>query len=73
MLSPEDANSNCVNYPTEAYATYSDCDEDFMKKNLPKNLSPFWAVQNISEATNKYDIKQQTGNSDRKAWAFMGK
>ena len=33
--SPADQTSNCVNYPTEEYDSYADCDEDFVRKSLP--------------------------------------
>ena len=36
-------------------------------------MQPFWAVRNISEATNKYSIKQQSGNLHKKAWATLRK
>ena len=46
------------------YNSYADCDEDFLRRILPKNLSPFWAVRNISKATTnlmKKDLKYSYG------------
>ena len=50
--SPEDPANPCVNYPTEQYESYADCDEQFVRRSLPPGLQPFWAVDNISQATN---------------------
>ena len=55
--SPEDPANPCVNYPTEEYESYADCDDQFVKQTLPPDLRPFWAVDNISEATNSYDLE----------------
>ena len=41
-----------MNYPTEKYESYADCDDHFVRRSLPPGLRPFWAVDNISEATN---------------------
>ena len=40
-----------MHYPTKAYKTYADCDQDFVRKSLPSDLVPFWNVDNISQAT----------------------
>ena len=42
----------CTNYPTEEYSSYADCDDHFVRRSLPPGLKPFWAVDNISEASN---------------------
>ena len=52
QFSPKDPANPCVNYPTEEYESYADCDDQFVLRNLPPGLQPFWAVNNISEATN---------------------
>ena len=49
--SPEDPANPCVNYPTEEYQSYADCDDHFVRSRLPPDLKPFWNVDNISEAT----------------------
>ena len=58
--SPEDPANPCVNYPTEEYESYADCDDHFVRSFLPPGLKPFWTVDNISEATDtfytNYDI-----------------
>ena len=53
--SPEDPANPCVNYPTEEYQSYADCDDHFVRKSLPSELRPFWTVDNIGEATSYYD------------------
>ena len=52
--SPDDPANPCVNYPTEEYESYADCDDDFVERSLPPGYRPFWAVDNISEATNTF-------------------
>ena len=52
--SPEDPANPCVNYPTEEYESYADCDDHFVRKSLPPGLKPFWAVNNISEANSYF-------------------
>ena len=49
----------CVNYPTEEYQSYADCDDNFVRRSLPPGLKPFWSVDNISEATNTYSMKTE--------------
>ena len=52
--SPEDPANPCVNYPTEEYESYADCDDHFVRSFLPPGLKPVWTVDNISEATNHF-------------------
>ena len=65
--SPEDPANPCTNYPTEKYSSYADCDDEFVRRSLPPGLKPFWAVDNISEATNSF-----TMNSDEYKDLFFG-
>ena len=55
--SPEDPANPCVNYPTEEYESYADCDDHFVRSFLPPGLKPFWTVDNISEATNTFYLE----------------
>ena len=57
--SPGDPANPCVNYPTEEYQSYADCDDNFVRRSLPPGLKPFWSVDNISEATNTYSMKTE--------------
>ena len=52
----EDPANPCVNYPTEEYESYADCDDQFVREFLPPGLKPFWTVDNISEASNKFTL-----------------
>ena len=52
--SPEDPANPCVNYPTEEYESYADCDDHFVRSFLPPGLKPIWTVDNISEATDHF-------------------
>ena len=54
--SPDDPANPCVNYPTEEYSSYADCDDEFVRRSLPSSLKPFWAVDNISEASNVVSV-----------------
>ena len=55
--SPEDPANPCADYPTEEYESYADCDDHFVRRSLPPGLRPFWAVDNISEATNTHNLR----------------
>ena len=57
--SPEDPANPCVNYPTEEYESYADCDDHFVRTFLPPGLKPFWAVDNISEATDTFSLEYE--------------
>ena len=57
--SPEDPANPCVNYPTEEYESYADCDDQFVRKSLPPGLKPFWTVDNISEATDTFYLENK--------------
>ena len=59
--SPEDPANPCVNYPTEEYESYAECDDHFVRRSLPPGLKPFWTVDNISEATNNFSIDTNEG------------
>ena len=76
-LSPDDVNSNCVNYPTEIFASYSDCDEEFLRKGMPDGLVPFWIlpVENMSLASNNFSMKSlhKIGYTAQKFLAQFGK
>ena len=57
--SPEDPANPCVNYPTEEYESYAACDDHFVRSSLPPGLKPFWTVDNISEATNNFNVNYE--------------
>ena len=65
--SPEDKKNPCVDYPTESFSSYADCDDDFVRRSLPPGLVPFWAVDNISLASNNF-----TYNSDFQTTRLIG-
>ena len=54
--SAEDPANPCANYPTEEYESYADCDDHFVRSFLPPGLKPFWTVDNISQATDTFNI-----------------
>ena len=67
--SPEDPANPCVNYPTEEYDSYADCDDHFVRSSLPPGLKPFWTVDKISEATNSFEMEY---NFYLKTWKYLG-
>ena len=67
--SPEDPANPCVNYPTEEYQSYADCDDHFVRSFLPPGLKPFWTVDNISEATDTFYLEYDLYD---KTFAYLG-
>ena len=49
-----DSGQNCMNYPTEKFKSYRDCDMDFVYKEMKNNykVMPFWAAKTLDEVTN---------------------
>ena len=49
--------TNCVNYPNKQFQTYADCDQDFVRRQLPPDFKPFWNQEpgNLTGVTTKYD------------------
>ena len=68
--SPEDPANPCVNYPTEEYESYADCDDHFVRSFLPPGLKPFWTVDNISEATDTFYPDPE--DEDFKTFDYLG-
>ena len=71
--SPADQTSNCVNYPTEEYDSYADCDEDFVRKSLPVGLVPFWSVSNLSSASDNYSMSHLNSSQKNKLRLILGR
>ena len=75
-MSPDDINSNCVNYPTKKYASYSDCDEEFLRNGMPDGLVPFWILpmENMSQASNNFSMESlhKIGYTPEKFLAQIG-
>ena len=67
--SPEDPANPCVNYPTEEYESYADCDDHFIRRFLPPGLQPFWNVDHISEATDTITLDYELYS---KLWPYLG-
>ena len=67
--SPEDPTNPCVNYPTEEYQSYADCDDHFVRSFLPPGLKPFWTVDNISDATDTFYLEYDLYD---KTFAYLG-
>ena len=59
-----------MNYPTEEYESYAECDDHFVTRSLPPGLKPFWAVDNISQASNTFSFEGELFNFD--TWINYG-
>ena len=59
-FSPADPTNPCLNYPTVEYESYAECDDHFVTRSLPPSLKPFWAVDNLSEASNTFSLETET-------------
>ena len=53
IYSERDKSKPCVNYPTEKYVSYEDCDRRTVYQNvLDKfNLVPFWSARSLDEVS----------------------
>ena len=49
----------------EEYDSYADCDDHFVRRSLPPGLKPFWAVDDLSEATNSFTISERAADFGR--------
>ena len=51
--SPYDKGKNCRIYPQNGFASYGECDKDFVSKEYHKKykLIPFWLTENMEEVT----------------------
>ena len=51
--SPYDKGKNCRIYPHNGFASYGECDKDFVSKEYHKKykLIPFWLTENMEEVT----------------------
>ena len=49
-----DSGQNCINYPTEKFTNYRECDMDFVYKEMKNKykVMPFWAAKTLDEVTN---------------------
>ena len=53
-----DVGKNCKNYPNKEFASYRECDENFVYNEVKQHykMMPFWAAKSIEEIT---DIKYE--------------
>ena len=62
-FSADDPANPCANYPTPEYGSYEDCDDHFVRRILPAGLKPFWAVYNLSQATDTFTLRTEVYKS----------
>ena len=54
ILTDQDKNSECENYPNKKYQSYNDCDKEFVSGYMKKvNITPFWATEDMELVTEK--------------------
>ena len=48
-----ESSSDCKHYPTNGFANYQECDEDFVYKEMKNKykVMPFWAAKTLDEVT----------------------
>ena len=53
-------NTNCVNYPNKQFKTFADCDQDFIRRQLPPDFKPFWNQEpnDLEGVTTRYYPKE---------------
>ena len=55
----EDKSKKCRDYPNSEYASYMECDDQFMKGICKRvELAPIWLLDNISQATTKAAVNR---------------
>ena len=57
--------NECRDYPNPEYASYDECDNQFMRASLP-GLTPVWMTENPAEATIQKDDKNGTYGKGRR-------
>ena len=58
----EDKSKKCRDYPNSEYASYMECDDQFMKDICERvELAPIWLLDDFSQATTKAEVNQSGG------------
>ena len=53
----EDKSKKCRDYPNSEYASYMECDDQFLKDKCERvELAPIWLVDDFSQATTKAEV-----------------
>ena len=55
----DDPSSRCRNYPNNEYASYEECDNQFVRNKLP-GLTPIWMTENFSKVSTQVYDKNET-------------
>ena len=56
----EDPSSNCRDYPNQEYQSYQECDNQFMRKTLPAELTPIWITDHVDSITTREIYENET-------------
>ena len=50
--SDQDEETNCINYPSQKFSSFQECDEDFIFGEMKKiGVMPFWAAKDKKDVT----------------------
>ena len=71
----EDASKNCRNYPTPEFASYRECDDQFMKDFIstfdPPDLIPIWLTDDLRNVTSRVFMRSLQENQTKLAYGDM--
>lgn len=56
----EDPSNTCRDYPNEEYLSYGQCDDEFMRNQLPGGLTPVWMTEDFEEVSTKFFVENDT-------------
>ena len=53
IYSEEDKSKPCINYPTEKFASYGECDENFVYQNILEKFGfiSFWSARSLNQVS----------------------
>ena len=54
LYTEKDKSTPCVNYPTESFKSYGECDQNFVQQKVSDTLGsiPFWIAESLGKDHN---------------------
>ena len=65
----EDPANTCQNYPTADFTSYAQCDDAFMRKQIPDIITPIWMAENFSEVSTQ--VVDENGTLGKNSCLFQ--
>ena len=62
----EDPSATCRDYPNQEYQSYQECDDQFMRKTLPAELTPIWITDHADSITTHELYENESTSSKHK-------